>query len=73
MNTTSTPFRFAHSIRHLYRAAVLDSLEIVRTQGWRELLRQRGWKFFAGIVLCYLVRDTLLYVVVPLCVARRLF
>ena len=39
----------------------------------RELLRSRGWKFVAAVLAYYLVRDTLLYVVVPLCVARGLF
>ena len=37
------------------------------------LLRQRGWRFVAGVIAYYLVRDTLLYVVVPLCIARGLF
>ena len=62
----STPTR-------LYRYAVIDSLLIVRRHGLRELLRQRGWRFVAGIVAYYLVRDTLLYVVVPLCIARGVF
>lgn len=56
----------------LYRYAILDSLRIVKTHGFRELLRQRGWRFVAGIVAYYLVRDTLLYVVLPLAVAGGL-
>lgn len=63
---TSAPVR-------LYRYVVVDSLLIVRRHGWRELLRQRGWKFFAGVLAYYLVRDTVLYLVVPLLVARGLF
>lgn len=56
-----------------YRYAVIDSLRIVKRHGLRELLRQRGWRFVAGVVAYYLVRDTLLYIVVPLCLARGLF
>ena|GEM_PF-1209958 len=56
----------------LYRYVVLDSLRIVKAHGLRELLRQRGWKFVVGIVAYYLVRDTLLYLVLPLCLARGL-
>lgn len=62
----STPLR-------LYRYAVLDSLRIARQHGPRELLRRRGWRFFAGVCAYYLVRDTLLYVVLPVCIARGLF
>lgn len=57
----------------LYRYAVIDSLLIVKCQGLRGLLRQRGWKFFAAVIAYYLVRDTLLYIVVPLFIARGLF
>jgi len=57
----------------LYRHAITDSLLILKRDGFRELLRQRGWKFFAAIVAVYLVRDTLLYLVVPRLIARGLF
>jgi hypothetical protein len=57
----------------LYRYAVIDSLLIAKRRGLRELLRQRGWKFVAGIAAYYVVRDTLLYVVLPLCIARGIF
>ena len=63
---------FTSPIR-LYRYAVIDSLRIVKQHGLRELLRQRGWKFVAGVVAYYLVRDTLLYIVLPLYLARGLF
>ena len=59
----TSPVRF-------YRYAVIDSVLIARRHGVRELLRARGWKFVAAVFTYYLVRDTLLYVVVPLCVAR---
>jgi len=57
----------------LYRYAVLDSLRIARSHGLRELLRRRGWRFFATVIAYYLVRDTVLYIVVPFCIARGLF
>ena len=60
------------SIRHFYRFAVLDSIAIVRHQGWRALLQQRGWKFFAAILAYYLVRDTILYILIPIALARGL-
>ncbi len=73
VKVVSIPFRLGHSLRRAYRTAVPDSLAIVRRDGWRALLRQRGWKFFAAIVALYLVRDVVIYVLVPICIARRLF
>ncbi len=37
-----------------------------RSLGWRGLLRKHGWKPFAIFFIFYLVRDIILYVVIPL-------
>lgn len=57
----------------LYQYYILDSLLIVKQSGFKALLRQRGPKFLAIIFVYYLVRDTLLYIVLPFCLARGLF
>ena len=40
-----------------------------RQFGWKGLLRRRGWKFVAVVVAYYLVRDTILYILIPLAIA----
>jgi len=40
-----------------------------RALGWRGLFRKRGWKLVAAFVAYYLVRDVLLYILIPLGVA----
>jgi len=40
-----------------------------RALGWGGLFRKRGWKLVAIVVAYYLVRDVLLYIVLPLGVA----
>jgi len=40
--------------------------------GWGGLLRKRGWKLVAVVVVYYLIRDTILYIVIPLGVAAGL-
>jgi hypothetical protein len=40
-----------------------------RALGWRGLVRKRGWKLVAVFVAFYLVRDVLLYILIPLGVA----
>lgn len=56
----------------IYRHVVLDSLDMVRHQGARELLRRRGWRFAGAVLGYYLVRDTVVYVLLPLWLARGL-
>ena len=43
-----------------------------RQLGWKGLLKRRGWVFVAIVVLVYLVRDLVLYVLVPLAVVAGL-
>ena len=40
-----------------------------RALGWGGLVRKRGWTLVAIVVAYYLIRDVLLYVVIPLGVA----
>lgn len=40
-----------------------------RALGWRALVRKRGWRLVVMVVAYYLVRDVLLYIVLPLGVA----
>ncbi len=43
-----------------------------RSLGWKGLLRKRGWKLVLAFVVFYLVRDLILYVLIPLAVVAGL-
>lgn len=57
----------------LHKYYIIDSLLIVKPSGFKELLRRRSAKFFYLIIGYYLVRDTVLYVILPYFVAPELF
>jgi len=57
----------------LYKYYIFDSILIVKRDGFKELLRRRGWKIFIVVGGYYLVRDTIVYVVIPYLVAGGLF
>ncbi len=38
----------------------------------RHLIKRYGWKLVLGIVIYYLIRDSLLYIVIPYFVAKKL-
>jgi hypothetical protein len=44
-----------------------------RSLGWKGLLRRRGWKLLLVFFLFYLIRDLVLYVIIPLGTAAWLF
>ncbi|MCI0617872.1 hypothetical protein L0244_33285 [bacterium] len=56
----------------LYKYYIFDSVILIKRHGFKELIRQRGKKFLLIIVGYYLVRDGLLYIVIPFFVARGL-
>ena len=66
--TTRTPDtvikRFTGYLRTLRRER--------REMGWRGLLRKRGWSLVLLVVAFYLIRDLVLYVVIPLAVVKGL-
>ncbi|MDH5588618.1 MAG: hypothetical protein OEZ65_13925 [Gemmatimonadota bacterium] len=37
-----------------------------REGGWRKVLKERGWRLLVLFIVFYLVRDVILYVLIPL-------
>lgn len=60
-------------IIRLYKYYIIDSILIVKKEGFKSLLRKRGWKVFAIIVGYYVVRDSIIYIIVPYLVAQNIF
>lgn len=55
-----------------YKYYIIDSILIVKREGFKVLLKKRGWKVFAVIIAYYTVRDTILYILVPYLIAKGL-
>jgi len=46
---------------------------IIKSEGIKSFLKQKGWKFFIAFILFYLVRDTILYIIIPYFAAKILW
>ncbi len=72
-------FTFVNSVAQknllfrLYKHYIIDSILVVKNHGFKELVRQRGKKFFIGVIGYYAVRDSIVYIIIPLCIAREIF
>lgn len=44
-----------------------------RALGWKGMLRKRGWKLVLAFVLVYLIRDLVLYVLIPAAIIAGLW
>ncbi len=75
MNPTMTVINKLASkniIIRIYKYYIIDSIVIVKKEGFRSLLKKRGWKVFAVVVGYYVVRDTILYILIPYLAARNI-
>ena len=52
---------------------IREYVAIWKAEGFRELLRQKGWKVVAIIFFYYLIRDSFLYILLPYLIAKGLF
>ena len=47
-------------------------LESRREGGFKLLLRKKGWYVILAIFLYYLIRDTILYILIPFMIAKEI-
>lgn len=57
----------------LYKYYIIDSILIVKREGFKALLKKRGWRVFAVIISYYALRDGIIYVLIPFLVAQGIF
>lgn len=61
----------SHFLKRLWKPRfVREWTALLREKGVREFARQKGWKILLAIFLFYLIRDGLIYIVLPLLVAQ---
>jgi hypothetical protein len=56
-----------------YKYYIIDSILIVKREGFKALLKKRGWRVFAVIISYYALRDGIIYVLIPFLVAQGIF
>jgi len=61
-----------NGVFRLYKYLIADNITIVKKQGLKALWKKRGWKFFTLIFFYYLIRDSIIYILLPLLIAWRI-
>lgn len=52
---------------------IQEARQVRKESGYRGLVKRYGWKLFAVFFTYYLVRDSILYILLPYLIARGLF
>ena len=59
------------SIRNLFKSKFLRKYtKIYKENGFKGVLKEGGWKVITYFVLFYLIRDTILYIIVPYLIVK---
>lgn len=45
---------------------------IIKNEGVKAFIKQKGWKFLVGFILFYLIRDVTLYIIIPYLIVDNL-
>jgi len=59
--------------RRLTPKWMLKYIDIYKKEGFKAALKAAGWKIVILIIVYYLVRDSLLYIVIPYLIAKGVF
>ncbi|MBO74267.1 MAG: hypothetical protein CMD33_03230 [Flavobacteriales bacterium] len=46
---------------------------VFKDQGFKGLVKKYGWKLVLAVFMFYLIRDSILYILIPYLIARGLF
>jgi hypothetical protein len=52
-------------MRFLKPQWIQDWTKIIKEEGFKSFVKQKGWKFVIAFFLFYLVRDGILYIIIP--------
>ena len=58
--------------KFLTPAVMQEWITLIREQGLKAFIKQKGWVIVVAIFLFYLIRDSILYIIIPYFVARGL-
>ena len=59
------------NFRKIFKPQLIqDWTKMLREKGLKGFVREKGWKVVAAICLYYLVRDSLLYIIIPFMIAQ---
>lgn len=55
------------------RAKTKEYMQTLKSEGARGLVKKYGWKLVAAVFFYYLIRDSILYILIPYLIAKGIF
>ena len=59
------------AFKNLFKSKLLSKyVEIFKQNGFKGILKEGGWKILIYFFLYYLIRDTILYIIIPYLIVK---
>ncbi len=52
---------------------ISESVHIYKDSGFKGLIKEKGWKFVFYFFMFYLIRDSIIYILIPYLVGKPIF
>lgn len=75
LETSETPQETVSQVSFLARLApkfVREVRDVFKREGMRGAVKRYGWKLFAAFFVYYLIRDSIIYLLIPYLIAQRM-
>jgi hypothetical protein len=75
LETSETPQESAPQVSFLNRLApkfVREIRDVFKRDGMRGALKRYGWRLFAAFFAYYLIRDSIIYLLIPYLIAQKI-
>lgn len=63
--TPKTKYRLARFLDFTTPVFIKKYRAIYKEQGFKAMVKAAGWKVVVGIIIFYLIRDVILYIIIP--------
>ncbi|MDZ7269083.1 MAG: hypothetical protein ONB48_15240 [candidate division KSB1 bacterium] len=58
-------------LKRVFKPPIIQAwTDLLREKGVRAFVREKGWKILAAVFLFYLIRDSILYILVPVLITQ---
>ncbi len=58
-------------LKRLFKPPIIQEwTDLLREKGLRVFIREKGWKIVAAVFMFYLIRDSILYILVPVLITQ---
>lgn len=59
------------NLKHIFKPPIIQEwTSLLREKGLKAFVREKGWKIVAAVFMFYLVRDSIMYILIPVLITQ---